>query len=325
MNETKQKIGWLERSVSFLAWICFFLAVITAIITVLAVFSGEQNGKEVFGAKLLIVTSNSMSKSELTENEEITFSAGDVIVIEVIDDPNELNAGDVITFTSENPESYGKTVTHKIRKAKYSADGKLLGFVTYGVNTGANDMTMVKPENVIGRYVFKITGAGKLFGFLKTERGFYLSVMIPSVLLIIFFSVRVGKALATEKNITITSSDDVEDLKKRVSALEKLIKQGAFTGTAYPRGPTLDHFVESNKSVTKTNERITVKLKPIKKQGDTATPEESIKITSVMSPLPPKKPIDSKIKFTVSGVMRSEGNVTFVVSKEPWEARSKEE
>lgn len=216
-NETKL---FFEKIIGIFAWLSFFLAIFIAIITFFASLSGEKNGKEIFSRKMLIVKGDSMTKSEISENEEIFFGVGDLIVVKTVDNPEKLKAGDVISFVSQSPESLGETVTHKIREIQYSPDGKIAGFITYGINTGKSDTTPAKPEQIIGKYSFKIEGLGNLFLFLKTPQGYYLSILIPAVLLIIFFSVSVGKALGKE-DLSKEYNEEINLLKQRVSILEE--------------------------------------------------------------------------------------------------------
>ena len=219
MREKQHKFIF-EKIINVFAWISFFLAIVLAMVALFASFSGEQNGKEIFGHKALIVTSDSMSKSPLSEGEKIFFEAGDLIIIKKIEDPASLKVGDVITFFSYNPDSMGKTVSHKIREIKYSAVGEVTGIITYGINTGVNDLVEVKPEHLIGKYVFKISNVGHLFSFLKTPRGFYLSVLIPGVLLIMFFSIKVGRVLGKHEYAK-QYNEEIELLKERIAILEK--------------------------------------------------------------------------------------------------------
>ena len=223
MKDTKQKAISFGKIINVFAWLSLLLAILTSALTVFASLSGEENGKEIFGYKMLIVTSDSMSKSPISENEAIFFNSGDLIFIESIDDYKALSVGDVITFISYNPQSYGKTVTHKIREIRYTISKEISGYVTYGINTGINDTTIVKPENIIGKYSFKIPKIGNIFSFLKTSGGYYLSVLIPAVLLIIFFSIKVGKILGKKEDVMIYN-EGIEKLEKRVTELEKFKK-----------------------------------------------------------------------------------------------------
>ena len=237
MNKTKQKKLIFEKIIGVFALLSFFLAILMFIVTIFASISGEQNGKEIFGSKFLIVTSDSMSKSPTSENEEIYFNAGDLIIIKTIEDTTSFNVGDVITFVSQSPESYGETVTHKIREIKYSDLGLVTGYVTYGINTGKNDTTIVKPENIIGKYSSKIPKIGNLFSFLKTPRGYYLSILTPAVLLIIFFSIKIGKVIG-KKEIEKDYNEELEELKKRVTALEER-ENTIVTTTVQDSGPPI--------------------------------------------------------------------------------------
>lgn len=219
MKDKKQRAVSIERILSIFAWLSLFLAIFTSIVAAFASLSGEENGKEIFGYKMLIVTSDSMSKSSISEDEEIFFDSGDLIFIERIENSVALKEGEVITFISYNPQSYGKTVTHKIREIRYTKENEVSGYVTYGINTGINDITPVKPENIIGKYSFKISKLGNIFAYLKSPRGYYLSVLIPSVLLMIFFSIKVGKILGRKESV-ILYNQEIENLEKRVVRLE---------------------------------------------------------------------------------------------------------
>lgn len=52
-----------------------------------------------------------------------------ILVKEV--DPSTLKEGDIITFMSQDTDSFGETITHKIRKLTTDAEGNP-GFITYG-------------------------------------------------------------------------------------------------------------------------------------------------------------------------------------------------
>lgn len=112
-------------------------------------------------------------------------------------------------------------MTHRIREVKYSTTGKLIGYVTYGINTDKNDQSLVQPESVIGQYVGKIPELGSVFAFLKTPRGFFLGVITPSVLLIIYFSIAVGKILGRKEAVAdIDIVREIASLKQRIVVLE---------------------------------------------------------------------------------------------------------
>jgi signal peptidase I len=222
MKKDKTKKRVYEKILSAFAWLTFILAVLLSVITVCSTFSDEKNGKQIFGHKMLIVASDSMSKSAISEDEKIFFNVGDLIIVRTTDDFTKLEVGQVISFFSYNPDSYGKTLTHKIRSIKYSSMGKLIGYETYGINTGVSDQAVVQPESIIGVYAFKIPTVGNVFSFLKTPRGFYLSILTPSILLIIFFSIKVGKYFGKREAIKeYPYNQEIEELKQRIAKLEQ--------------------------------------------------------------------------------------------------------
>ena len=169
------KTVWKKVS-DILAIIVTVLVLCTMVLTILSVTTVGRETKRVFGFSLFVVTSDSMKATD--------FEAGDLIIIQQVE-PDTLKAGDVISYISENPDNYGKTITHKIRQVQKDAQGNLK-FVTYGTTTGVNDEVQVSEHNVLGIYRMRIPQAGKFFYFLKTTPGYILFVLLPFMALIIY-------------------------------------------------------------------------------------------------------------------------------------------
>ena len=203
---------------TIIAWLSFFAAVFLCVAVIFASLSSTDtsNGRPVFGHRLLIVNSDSMSKSELSQNEPIFFTTNDLIVIKEIDNPSDIAVGDVITFISCNPDSAGEVISHKVRSIKRTDKGDLLGFETYGINTGVSDLAVVEPSAVIGKYVFKISNLANMFRFFKQPAGFFTAILIPCLLLLIFYSIRVGKQIARRE-----MEGNINDLKNKMSNMGK--------------------------------------------------------------------------------------------------------
>jgi signal peptidase len=145
----------------------------------------DRNDRNLFGFRFYIVLSDSMSPSENNKDDKIKFSAGDLIFTKKVKNPEKLKEGDVISFISQNSVSFGETVTHKIKEVVKNEDGKVVGYRTYGTNTGATDEAMVIPDYVLGKYAGKIPGAGNFLDFMKTKRGYIVCILIPFLLLIL--------------------------------------------------------------------------------------------------------------------------------------------
>ena len=167
--------------------------VLMMIFTVVTVATVDKNERSIFGLRFYVVKTDSMSLSDKNANIAVHFNAGDIVIVKNIDEEAKraLKAGDVITFMSTNSTSYGKTVTHMIREVKVNSEGKLLGYVTYGTNTGVNDEALVEPAFVMGVYQGKLVGVGKFFAFVKSTPGYIVCVLTPFLLLILYNGVNV--------------------------------------------------------------------------------------------------------------------------------------
>ena len=100
-------------------------------------------------------------------------------------DPSTLQEGDIITYLSQNTESFGETVTHKIRRLTRDAEGNP-GFITYGTTTDTDDTTVVTFPYILGKYETHIPKLGTFFNFLKTTPGYFVCIFVPFMLLILY-------------------------------------------------------------------------------------------------------------------------------------------
>ena len=189
MNTTAKKI--LNIALKVVTWLLVAFTVFMMIFTVVTVTTVDRNDRSIFGVKFYIVQTDSMSLSENNKDMDVHFNAGDIVIIKNVDDPRALQAGDVIAFMSTNSVSYGETVTHMIREVKKTEDGKVLGYVTYGTNTGTDDEALVEPEYVLGAYFGKLPGVGNFFAFVKSTPGYIVCILVPFLLLILYNGVNV--------------------------------------------------------------------------------------------------------------------------------------
>ena len=156
-------------------WLVVALAVFMMIFTIISVTTFNRNDRDLFGLRVYIVNSDSMAATD--------FNAGDLILVKETD-PYTLKEGDIITFISQDPNSFGEIITHKIRTVTTDANGNL-GFITYGTTTGVDDTTVVTYLYVLGKYESKIPHMGTFFNFLKTPQGYIVCIFIPFMLLIL--------------------------------------------------------------------------------------------------------------------------------------------
>lgn len=161
---------------NILVWLVVILAVCMMVFTIVSVTTFNRNDRHLFGYRAYVVTSDSMSKTD--------FDAGDLILVKNVD-PATLKEGDIITYMSQNPESFGETITHKIRSITKDANGNP-GFITYGTTTDTDDATIVTYPYVLGKYEKAIPNIGTFFTFLKTTQGYFVCIFIPFMLLILY-------------------------------------------------------------------------------------------------------------------------------------------
>ena len=184
---------FLNIALKVVTWLLVAFTVFMMIFTIVTVSTVDKNERSIFGVKFYIVKTDSMSKSDKNAHMDVHFDAGDIILIKNIDNSEKLTlkAGDIIAFMSTNTESYGETVTHMIREVKLKSDGSVLGYVTYGTNTGVNDEAVVEPEYILGTYSGKMPIVGQFFAFVKTVPGYIVCILVPFLLLILYNGVNV--------------------------------------------------------------------------------------------------------------------------------------
>lgn len=159
------------------------LAVCMVIFTVFSVNTFDRNDRSIFGYRLLVVLSDSMSATD--------FKAGDLIFVKETE-PQTLESGDIIAYSSQSTENFGQTVAHKIRRTATDEEGNP-GFITYGTTTGVDDDEVVTWPHILGKYRMRLPGVGRFFAFLKTVPGYMIFILLPFLLLLLFQGVHCVK------------------------------------------------------------------------------------------------------------------------------------
>ncbi len=161
-------------------WLIVALAACMMIFTIVSVTTFDRTDRNLFGYKLFIVLTDSMSATD--------FDAGDLAIAKEVD-CTTLAEGDIIAYTSQNTSNFGETVMHKIRKLTTDKEGNP-GFITYGTTTDTDDETIVTYPYVLGKYVGHIPKVGIFFEFLKTTQGYIICILIPFLVLILLEGLR---------------------------------------------------------------------------------------------------------------------------------------
>lgn len=157
-------------------WFISIVAIAMMLFTIISVTTFNRTDRNLLGYRAYIVLSDSMSASDI--------NAGDLVLIKEVA-PNTLQEGDIIAYVSQDTESYGEVVTHKIRGLTIDANGEP-GFITYGTTTDADDEMVVTYPYVLGKMEKCVPKIGTFFQFLKTPQGYLVCIFIPFMLLIVY-------------------------------------------------------------------------------------------------------------------------------------------
>ena len=132
------------------------------------------------GYNLYLVRSESMRPA---------INMGDLIITGPLNGPinGEIEPGTIVTY-----EYKKQLVTHRVE----AIDGKTL--VTKGDATEDPDPWLVTLSDVKGVYLFRIPYVGYLTNFVQTKRGWFLTVVIPGALLVLWLTRDIVKEALSE-------------------------------------------------------------------------------------------------------------------------------
>ena len=179
-----------EILISVVLWAVILVAALFAF-TTLATRDTNQVAS-LAGYTPLTVASDSMAP---------TFRAGDLIVIRKCD-PAKLEEGDIITFHTIINNEYALN-THRI--AEIQDMGGVRSYVTKGDNNAIADVHMIADGDIVGKFVTKLPGVGKVMSFLSSSIGFLVVIVLPLLVFFIYqvyhlitVSIELKKAIAVE-------------------------------------------------------------------------------------------------------------------------------
>ena len=192
-------------------WLLVVAAVCMMVFTVVSVTTFDRNDRDLFGFKAFICRSDSMKATD--------FAAGDLVFVKEVS-PATIKEGDIISYRSEDPNTFGETFTHKVRSLITDENGQPC-FITYGTTTGVDDELPVKYTQFQGIYKFDIPKLGTFFSFLKTTPGYFICIFLPFMLLILM------QGLNTVKLFRKYKKEQMEEMTAEREKLEEERKQTA--------------------------------------------------------------------------------------------------
>ena len=251
MNKTKmKKISDITLSVL----LCVFLAISLFSLTV-TIFSrrGADGAADIFGYRILVVTSNSMAECEHTDVSQYKIKdipvRSMVFVQGVPEDAkkaaewyDELKVGDVLTFryvyskqvtithriTSITPKETGGYILELAGDNKNSEDGQ----VTQTIDTSVTNST----NYVIGKVTAKSLVLGVILTALQSPVGLVLAIIVPCFAIILLEVLKIMRMFGEEKRKKVQAEvaqkeSELEELRRKVQELEQLTAE-----TSDPQG-----------------------------------------------------------------------------------------
>ena len=193
----------LKAVVNVFSWVILIFALL---VTILVFSSGRNNGvANLFGYIPLTVESDSMMP---------TFAQGDLIICKEIEDLNQLQEDDVITFWTIID---GKKVKNTHRIVKVNEFENTRSFVTRGDANSIDDEIPAYAGDLIGEWTdIRLQGVGKVMDFLRTKTGFFACILIPMVIFFLFELYKFIVVLIEIKRPAISEQDEEEIKRKAI-------------------------------------------------------------------------------------------------------------
>ena len=180
--------------------IVVLILVVSVLMVVLSLTTKSSGVPNLFGYAPMSVESYSM---------EPTINKGDLIIGKVTNDIGyEYKVGDIVTFPVEI-QGVQTFNTHRI--IEVIEDDGITYYKTQGDNKDTNpiaDEDMQTSDSIVAVYTgTKIPGIGNFFGFIRTQLGFFLCVLLPMILFFVYEAIRViMNLLAYNKEKTLAEA-----------------------------------------------------------------------------------------------------------------------
>jgi len=203
----KQGIGHYIANIIGIVIIAVLLPIMVVNLTLITKsYTKPEKVPTVFGVAPLIVVSGSMHPTIMVDDLIFTKET----------DVNTLKVGDVIAF---QPAGVTTVITHRITKVENEGGG--LQFTTKGDANNAEDNDPVYPQQVVGRYIRRLPGVGKLAEFLQNPVGMIIFVAVPLILFVLYDMLRRFFYNKKHKDDVDAEREELERLRALAASLEQ--------------------------------------------------------------------------------------------------------
>lgn len=195
MSEKKELSPKAKKIINIVVDVVCGVILVIALILAVSMINTRRKGykdyTEIFGTAYLAVQTDSMKP---------VFSSGDLIKIKTItaQDAKKLKEGDIITFKDRTiVNGQYRLNTHRIKSTGSDSDG--FYFITHGDNNPESMNETVRIDDVVGLYKSKTSGIGNVFLFMGTSAGFFVFVVLPTLIIVVIAAVNFAMVFIKEK------------------------------------------------------------------------------------------------------------------------------
>lgn len=205
------------------------ILIFTFIMTINILISNKKGYVSLFGSTAIAVKTDSMNG-----DKENSFAKGDLIFIRIVEgnehneDRQNLKVGDIVTFVSGDVDGDGRNdlISHRIVDLEIAKDGTLMNLLVKGDNPKAIEVQKISSSAVIGVYTGKIKGIGNFSLFIHTQLGFGVTVVLPSLLIVIYCIFVVIKNVKESKEDTAKAALTEEEREKiRLEVIKEMTEK----------------------------------------------------------------------------------------------------
>ena len=187
----------------------------------------------------------------------------DVVVNKRVNNPENIQVGDIITYISQSPTSEGMTITHRVVAISQLPDGTY-EYMTQGDNNSEPDSLYVTFNQVIGKEIIIIPYLGKLQFLIANQKGWLFLLLIPVSIyvlieiykLIDLFGLRkrVNEVIGTTEE-SVIEKRRIEEQERKIAIKEELknknsLKESLNRSELEPIG-FLERYSETTETVSK--------------------------------------------------------------------------
>lgn len=127
---------------------------------------------------------------------------------------------DIITFLSQEIDTRGTPITHRIVGILETSDGEK-AYRTKGDNNASEDRALIRQSEVLGKVLFRIPMIGYVKTFLSSRLGWFVAIVIPCLGIVGYDILKLTGLIKKKNNITKDNKKD-DYLNTTKNNIEKL-------------------------------------------------------------------------------------------------------